>query len=158
MRASSASESEAFKGSAAGVAKGFTADAGEERVIESLTSERDGLRKQVNEMRELMEEMRETMLAMKRMQRAESTASDTAVAKQSVESTASDPSPHVADESTASESTPANIAWEEEGKDTMMGSIEEVDDVARITTTQRRWVSGDSCSVKLIDEKQALSS
>ena len=66
--------------------------------------------------------------------------------------------PPVANESTASEFTPTKNAWEEEDKGKRMRRIEEVDDVASVTTTKSKWVDEDACSVKLIGETQVLSS
>ena len=105
------SASEAFKaeseGSTADAAKDSTAGAGQGRAIESLAIEKDELREEVIAMREMMNHMCAAVRDLKRMQHAESTASaesdfmlveggestasDTAVAKQSVESTASTP-------------------------------------------------------------------
>ncbi len=131
---------------------GSAADAGQEQVIEPLTSERDGRNTQVSDMHELMEEMRETMRGMKRLRCTESTAytdNDWRLVG-SAESAASDPA--VAKQSVESPASPAS----EEGNDTKNGKIEEIDDVASITTTKRRWVGEDACSVKRIGEKTAL--
>ena len=63
-----------------------------------------------------------------------------------------------ANESTASEFTPTKNAWEEEDKGSTLRRIQEVDDVASVTTAKIKWVGEDACRAKLIGEAQVLVS